>query len=291
MHRGGTEAAIGGHLAGEAIVLLDTAAVHALNRIDPAITLATLALTGNLQPWHIIALSMVMGVLIACNAKFFDTEMLAAVPPDPTAGLRLLLISAVLLTSPKWLAIILWAAGKLPSWDRSPRFLVAVACDLGMTALTAPIIMVNHAGSILSTLMGVDGGWRPQVRDRIGFSWSDLVRHYQQHMIFGMLLLVASFAVSPSFLLQNLRRDDDGWTWQPNLAVLGRDIDDTVKNKQGGLDPADNGAVDIHGPRAGPVNGHRNRGRHHVGKILCPHPAGSNRAGQQKQQHQKQQKC
>ncbi len=30
-----------------------------------AITLATLALTGNLQPWHIIALSMCMGVLIA----------------------------------------------------------------------------------------------------------------------------------------------------------------------------------------------------------------------------------
>ena len=30
-----------------------------------AITLATLALTGNLQPWHIIALSMVMGVLIS----------------------------------------------------------------------------------------------------------------------------------------------------------------------------------------------------------------------------------
>ena len=30
-----------------------------------AITLATLALTGNLQPWHIIALSMAMGVLIS----------------------------------------------------------------------------------------------------------------------------------------------------------------------------------------------------------------------------------
>jgi MFS family permease len=30
-----------------------------------AVTLATLALTGNLQPWHIIALSMFMGVLIA----------------------------------------------------------------------------------------------------------------------------------------------------------------------------------------------------------------------------------
>jgi pimeloyl-ACP methyl ester carboxylesterase len=28
-----------------------------------------------------------------------------------------------------------------------------------------------------------------------------------------------------SFLLQNLRREGDGWAWQPNLDVLGRDID------------------------------------------------------------------
>ena len=27
-----------------------------------------------------------------------------------------------------------------------------------------------------------------------------------------------------SFLLQNLRHGDDGWSWQPNLAVLGRDL-------------------------------------------------------------------
>ena len=27
-----------------------------------------------------------------------------------------------------------------------------------------------------------------------------------------------------SFLLQNLRRHDDGWSWQPNLEVLGRDL-------------------------------------------------------------------
>ena len=73
-----------------------------------------------------------------------------------------------------------------------------------MTMLLAPIFFMNHAGSILSTLMGVDGGWRPQVRDRNGFAWSDLVRHYVQHMIFGFCLLLASFAISPSFMLQNL---------------------------------------------------------------------------------------
>jgi pimeloyl-ACP methyl ester carboxylesterase len=29
-----------------------------------------------------------------------------------------------------------------------------------------------------------------------------------------------------SFLLQNLRRHDDSWSWQPNLEVLGRDLDE-----------------------------------------------------------------
>ena len=31
-----------------------------------------------------------------------------------------------------------------------------------------------------------------------------------------------------SFLLQNLRRDGDGWRWQPNLEVIGRDLDDVA---------------------------------------------------------------
>jgi membrane glycosyltransferase len=146
---------------------------------------------------------VVMGVFIAGWAKFMGAET-ATPADDPSAGLRLLVISALVLTSPKWLAVILWAAGKLPGWNRRPRFLVAVVCDLALTTLLAPIIMLNHAGSILSTLMGVDGGWRPQVRDRNGFAWSDLTRHYRQHMIFGMALLIASFAISPSFMLQNL---------------------------------------------------------------------------------------
>jgi membrane glycosyltransferase len=146
---------------------------------------------------------IVMGVVIAGWAKFFGAET-ATVSSDPTAGLRLLLISALVLTSPKWLAVILWSVGKLPGWGRSPRFLLAAAADLATTAIMAPIVMINHAGSILSTLAGVDGGWQPQVRDRNGFAWSDLVRHYRQHMIFGMSLLVVSFLISPGFMLQNL---------------------------------------------------------------------------------------
>ena len=146
---------------------------------------------------------VVMGVCIAGWAKFFDTET-TGVSTDPTASLRLLMISAIVLTSPKWLAVILWSVGKLPGWGRSPRFLLAVVADLATTAVLAPIVMLNHAGSILSTLAGVDSGWHPQVRDRNGFAWTDLVRHYRQHMIFGIVLLLVSFIISPSFMLQNL---------------------------------------------------------------------------------------
>lgn len=145
---------------------------------------------------------IIAGVFIAGWAKFFETETGAA--HDPSAGLRLLLTTAIVLTSPKWLALIAWMAGKLPGWNRHPRFIPALIAETVLTAVMAPIIMLNHAGSVFATLLGRDAGWRPQVRDRDGFTWSDLVRHYRQHMIFGGGLLLVSFAISPSFMLQNV---------------------------------------------------------------------------------------
>lgn len=38
-----------------------------------------------------------------------------------------------------------------------------------------------------------------------------------------------------SFLLQNLRREDEGWRWQPNLEVLGRDLEDVAGWPSGAL--------------------------------------------------------
>ncbi len=58
-----------------------------------AITLATLALTGNLQPWHIIALSMLMGVLISVELPVRHAYLLELV------GTREDLPNAVAVTS------------------------------------------------------------------------------------------------------------------------------------------------------------------------------------------------
>ncbi len=146
---------------------------------------------------------IVMGVFIAGWAKFFDSETTSIVT-YPGAGTRLLLITALVLTSPKWLALILWAANRLPGWKREPRFLPAVLSETLLTAVMAPILMLNHASAIIATLLGRDAGWRPQIRERDGFAWGDLLRHYRQHMIFGISLLLVSFAISPGFMLQNM---------------------------------------------------------------------------------------
>ena len=59
-----------------------------------------------------------------------------------------------------------------------------------------------------------------------------------------------------SFLLQNLRRDHDGWRWQPNLAVLGRDLDVLTgwpDEELAGLAPYQGSALWIAGEKSGYV--------------------------------------
>ena len=126
-------------------------------------------------------------------------------PPDPGAGPRLLLITAIVLTSPKWLAIILWAAGKLPGWNRQPRFLAALSSATWHDRADGAD---HHAEPCRLDPLDADGrrwrlasaGARPQrlcvERSRAPLPAAHDLRHG--------LLLVASFAISPSFMLQNL---------------------------------------------------------------------------------------
>ena len=118
---------------------------------------------------------------------------------DDARAFRLFILTAAIVLSPKWLALILWASGKLPGWTRNPRFILAVAFEAVLSALMAPVMMLNQAGAVFSTLLGRDAGWRPQVRDRKGFSWGDLLRHYTPHMIFGAAVLGSALAISLIF--------------------------------------------------------------------------------------------
>ncbi|MBI1360090.1 MAG: glucans biosynthesis glucosyltransferase MdoH [Alphaproteobacteria bacterium] len=118
---------------------------------------------------------------------------------DDARAFRLFILTAAIVLSPKWLAMLLWAAGKLPGWTRNPRFLLSLVAEAVLSALMAPVMMLNQAGAVFSTLLGRDAGWRPQVRDREGFAWADLLRHYTPHMVFGAALLGSALAISLVF--------------------------------------------------------------------------------------------
>jgi len=149
---------------------------------------------------------IIVGVAIALQAKIFpaavdDGAILSPVADDQWRTLRLLALTVFVLLSPKWLAVIAWANGKLPGWTKHPRFLVQIVVDAALTALVAPIMMVNHTGSIIATITGKDAGWRPQERDRDTFSWADLVRIYRPHMIVGFGLLFSTIIIGWHFVL------------------------------------------------------------------------------------------
>lgn len=83
----------------------------------------------------------------------------------PVGGAMLLVITTLIVFSPKILALILWAAGRLPGWPQQPRFVAGVMLETAMSAATAPIMMVSQTVAVVSTLMGRDAGWRSQKRD------------------------------------------------------------------------------------------------------------------------------
>jgi membrane glycosyltransferase len=112
-------------------------------------------------------------------------------------GGSLFFLTAMIVLSTKWLAAALWLAGRLPDWSRHPRFLAGLLVETVISAAVAPIMMVNQTMAIVSTLTGVDAGWRSQVRERSGGSIAELSGHYVVHLVVGAALFLAALAHDP----------------------------------------------------------------------------------------------
>ena len=116
---------------------------------------------------------------------------------DEAGGGGLFLLTALIVMTPKWLAALLWAAGRLPGWSRHPRFVAGILVEAVLAVLIAPIMMVNQTLAIMSTLTGFDAGWRPQVRDRNTVTLSDVAGQYVVHFVVGSGLLIAALLCDP----------------------------------------------------------------------------------------------
>lgn len=138
---------------------------------------------------------VIAGILLAWEGRLADPMADPAII-SPLGASSLLIMTLAVVFSPKWLTLIVWAFGKLPGWGRRPRFVAGVLCETLHSMVTAPITMFSQTIAIAQTLMGQDGGWRPQVRDRESFAMRDLIRNYLPHSILAVLLFVFSLDLS-----------------------------------------------------------------------------------------------
>ena len=112
-------------------------------------------------------------------------------------GGNLFFLTAMIVLSTKWLAAALWLVRRLPDWSQHPRFLAGLMVEMVISALIAPIMIVNQTTAIVSTLTGIDAGWRPQVRERSGGTVAELAGHYAVHLVVGAALFLAALAHDP----------------------------------------------------------------------------------------------
>ena len=117
----------------------------------------------------------------------------------PAAGgmdISLLLLTTLIVLSPKWLALILWAMGKFPGWERQPGFLAGLFAEAIVSAITAPIMMISQAQAVIAPFLGRDAGWRPQAR--VAIAGASNGNRFVPQLVAG-LALCATMLVNAGF--------------------------------------------------------------------------------------------
>jgi membrane glycosyltransferase len=153
---------------------------------------------------------LMVGLALALQARFIRPEYFSkefslypAWPRfDSERALQLFVVTMGVLLLPKLL-------GTLESVFRSDirrRCGGGVAIVVGMlletlvSALVAPVMMLLQSRHVAEILLGADSGWKTQRRDDGGIPLAEVLRHHWQHAAIGLLMAVASYAISPAIL-------------------------------------------------------------------------------------------
>ncbi len=147
---------------------------------------------------------ILVGIALGYQAQaeipdYFPTRSLMPAWPveDLERAVRLIGLTAAIVFSPKWLSLLLWLGGRLPGWDRNPRFLGGLIAETILSALVAPILMIGQASAVVQTLFGGDSGWKPQSRS-VTSQNDGLLRSGAYHLILALVLIGAYLMLSPN---------------------------------------------------------------------------------------------
>lgn len=120
---------------------------------------------------------------------------------DSARALSLFAITMGILFAPKIYGLV---AGIFDGrWRRKVGVIslfFSVIFETLISALLAPVLMAAQTSSVFSILLGRDSGWSPQQRAAGGYPIKDILRRHAWTMVLGVVLSVAAFSISPTFL-------------------------------------------------------------------------------------------
>ncbi len=76
----------------------------------------------------------------------------------------------------------------------------SVLCEVVLSALYAPVLMLVQCRHVFEIMMGRDSGWKAQRRDAGGVSWREAWQYHKRHFILSCVTAVIVWFLSPPML-------------------------------------------------------------------------------------------
>ncbi|MCG4260078.1 glucans biosynthesis glucosyltransferase MdoH [Acetobacter senegalensis] len=151
---------------------------------------------------------LLTGILISLQAHFErpeyfgDTKTLYPHWPhvDPVQAKYVFIGTMAILLAPKLLAYValLFDRVTCKGCGGAIRAAGSVLVETLIGGLIAPIAMLIQTSGVMSILSGHDSGWNTQRRDDGGFPLKVVVQQYAKFTLFGLVLGIGAWVVSPS---------------------------------------------------------------------------------------------
>lgn len=153
---------------------------------------------------------IVLGLLLALQARFIRPEYFgdsfALFPTwpvfDPERALRLFIYTMAVLLAPKFFGYVLLCTDRqaVRLCGGRLRAGMSVLLETLLSTLIAPVTMIMQSAVVIGIMTGRDVGWKAQRRDDGSIPLRVVARRHCAHTLFGALLAIAAYAISPPFL-------------------------------------------------------------------------------------------
>ncbi len=150
---------------------------------------------------------LVFGILISLQSRFVPPSYFSSRPSlfphwpaiDPVRSKWVFVGTMAILLAPKllsYLALLLRGSDRR-GCGGALRAVLSMLLETVLAGLIAPVAMVTQSADVAAILIGRDSGWHTQRRDDGSIPWREVARRYRGVTVFGLLLGLAAFLVSP----------------------------------------------------------------------------------------------